>query len=136
MSILVPVTHDRVDQHWRTIAPMLAPAVDRSLGNYNLMDVYLALKNRDMQLWLSKDGDKIEAAGVTRIDIHERFRSCAIPFIGGENRDNWLPFEEKITDWAKTLGCSALDGFFREGWKRVLKDQGWVLGYTFARKWL
>ena len=134
MSQLVGVPHDRVKDVWGLIEHLLVPVSEGSLDNYTVEEYRTDCENRDAQLWLSVKDGEIESCAVTRIDVYRRFKSCAFIAVGGRERDNWLEFESDIAEWAKAQGCTYLDGFFRKGWERVLRDQGWSLGWTFARK--
>jgi len=136
LSVLEGVPYGKIESVWRDIEPLVRSVTDKSLGNYTPEDIYVSLIERDMQLWVSRNDGKIEAICVTRIDVAPNIKTCAIPIIAGSNREHWLDFVDTISAWAKSQGCQALDGFFRDGWKRVLKDQGWSLGWTFARKWI
>lgn len=116
------IPHDQIDNVWGKVAPILQRAVDKSQHDYAIQDIYAALKQRDMQLWVWVENDAIEACCITQIISYPRRRICQMPFIAGNKMKNWLSTEETIVAWAKERGCSQFEGFARDGWLRVLKN--------------
>lgn len=106
---------------WPQVGPMLAEAINRDTGSLGLEDVFKRLVNKYMQLWVYLDGD-IKACCVTQIDNRSSGRVCTLYYLSGGYMNEWLRFEDKLADWAKSHGCVALEGMGRPGWERVLKD--------------
>lgn len=86
-----------------------------------------------MQLWTVWREKELAAIAVTQIKIYPRMKVCAVNFVAGEGRDDWLHFNEVIAEWAKARGCSHFEGYMRKGWERVLGDD-WERCWLTMRK--
>jgi len=140
-STLIGIQSDFIDHWWKVVEPLLAPAIERSLGMLTNDSVYKLLKSKDMQLWISIKDGVTEAAATTQILTYPKVKVLALPLIGGKNRNNWLLFEPTFHEYGKSFGCTYLEGYFRMGWLGVhrKKDGGvlgsdWKAGWVFARK--
>lgn len=119
---LIPISHQDVDKIWPLASEILAPAVARNDG-YELEDVFAALRQSRMQLWLADDGTNVKGAGVTQILTYPRKRTCLLLFIAGVDWDSWRHFLTDIEDWAVRLGCDDFEFIGRRGWlKKGLDD--------------
>lgn len=132
MSDLVLVPIDKVLAVMPDVQPMIEPAINRSDDRWDIWSVIAMLLNGQMQLWLSINDGKPEAAMVTRIIEYPKMRVLSLPFIGGRARENWMHFEEAIIDFGRRNGCAELEGYARKGWLRILK--GWIEGWTYIRR--
>lgn len=121
-----------VDLVWPKVAPILQRAIDRSQKDYELQDIYGLVSTQAMQLWIWYVDGEIEACCVTQIQNYPRRRVCQMPFIAGGKMRDWLSMEAFICEWAKSKGCSQLEGFARDGWLRVLKN--WRKVWTTIRR--
>jgi hypothetical protein len=110
-----------VMQNITEILYLLTPAVDRSRGRYQPGDVIALILQGQFTLWGSVNGDKLEAVCVAQILNFPRARVLGLPFIGGRNMVHWLRFEKEITEWAKSQGCTQIEGYDARGgaWTRV-----------------
>lgn len=83
-------------------------------------------------LWLV-NGDGIECAAVTRLDLTERSKVCTILACGGRGRVRWLHLLNQIEQYAKAEGCTSTRLYGRKGWKRALSDYQ-EIGIVMERK--
>lgn len=123
MAELYGVPSHEVDGVWEAVRPWVAAACLRGIGaGYNETDIYQYLLDRDMQLWLARDGQEIIAVGITEIVNYPRRRICNLTIGTGKRREQWQHFRHIIEVWAKEQGCSHMSCLARNGWRRVFND--------------
>lgn len=132
MSDLYLIPVDKILAVMPDVQPMLQPAIDLSDGRWDLWSVIGGLLSGQMQLWVSLNDGKPEAAMVTRVVDYPKLRVLSLPFLGGSGMRNWLKFEPQIMAFAKAHGCKEMEGYARLGFKRVLK--GWIFSWSFMRR--
>ena len=121
---IVPGNH--VNNVWESVRGFLAPAVKVTNGRYMLYDVYEASKAGTMQLWIAFD-DKNEIIGceVTTITDYPSKRVLTSLFTGGRNIRLWKdPMMAMLVRWAEDNGCTAIEGYGRKGWLKMLDSYG------------
>ena len=113
------------DQVWEKVIPLIDRAIEYADGKYGAEDIYKALKNREMQLWVAftKVG-ALSAFCITKITHYPREKRGAILFASGHNVMEWLPFCKTIQNWARENGCTSMEVYGRRGWKKLLKQYG------------
>lgn len=121
---LVPVDH--IDNVWDSVKDFLIPAVKVTNGRYMLYDVYSALKSANMQLWIAFGEDlKIIGCEVTVITNYPSRRVLTSLFTGGRNISLWKdPMMAVLVRWAEDNECTAIEGYGRKGWLRMLDSYG------------
>jgi hypothetical protein len=112
-----------VDSIWTQIVPLLEKAMAYADGKYSVDDVYRALREKDMQLWIAYLDKKIVAFAITQILIYPQTKRLCVTFMGGEKMSNWLHYLKPITDWAKSNGCEAIEGYSRPGVAKAIKNK-------------
>ena len=127
-STLLLVPRDRVLSIIHQVVPLLEPALARASGRYEIGDIIALCLAEQMQLWVSVYRGTVEAVCVTQINIFPRKKVLGIVFVGGGERDHWMPFGEKIIAWGKEKGCTQVDAYdARHGaWGRIT---GWKERY-------
>ena len=121
---LVPVDH--IDNVWDSVKGFLNPAVKVTNGRYMLYDVYVALKNANMQLWIAF-GEDLEVIGceVTTITNYPSRRVLTSLFTGGRNIRLWKDHMMAVlVRWAEDNECTAIEGCGKKGWLRMLDSYG------------
>lgn len=121
---LVPAGH--VDSVWDLVKDFLAPAVRVTNGRYMLYDVYSAIKAERMQLWIAFD-DQREVIGceVTTITDYPSRRVLTSVFTGGRKIGLWKDeMMGVLVRWAEDNQCTAIEGYGRKGWIRMLDAYG------------
>lgn len=115
---------ERVDAIWPEVSRYLQQALDRTgtSADYGVEDIYKGLKARDYQCWIVVESGDIISAGITQIVIYPKRKILTIPLVGSRKGtlQSWLPYLETLKDYGRAYGCSAIRGWGREGWKKVL----------------
>lgn len=107
---------------WMEIAPRLQSAVDTSRGKLELGDFAALIGADRMQLWLVRNGNKIAGVVVTEVADFPRQVVCRIVACVGVGLHDWIGFIEEIEDWARTVGCGAMQLIARKGYARALRQ--------------
>lgn len=121
---LVPA--DCIDDIWGAIKELLQPAVQVTNGRYMLYDVYAALKAGEMNLWIAFDDSReILGCEVTRITDYPSRRVLTSLFTGGRNIRLWKDdLMGVMVRWAEDNQCTAIEGYGRKGWLKMLDAYG------------
>jgi hypothetical protein len=123
---LICVPPDTVRKVWPRVCDLICEAMRRGglSGYQGVAD--LVLDGRAL-LWLAWDGQTVHAAAVTMLAATEWRKVCEIIACGGKGMrppwgQGWLHLIEKIEDYARAEGCSAVRIVGRKGWQRMLTD--------------
>lgn len=110
---------------WDQAATLLAPAVRRGPGLYELEDVRdLVMRpysgtERGWSLWMLAEKDKMLAAWTTDVKFFPRAKVLAIPFAGGIGFRRYVDLAiGKTEEFAREIGCTRMHGGGRLGWAR------------------
>lgn len=122
-----------IDRAWFLCSPMLGKAM-RKDNPYTLEDYKSGLKSGAFQLWTWIENNKITCCGITCILNYPTKKICSLPIIGGASLKMWKePAQEVIANWAKSNGCSEMEGYaIRKGWLRALPN--WRPVWTTIRR--
>jgi hypothetical protein len=124
---LICVAPDYVEQIWPHVASFVERALIRSKSDYSLDYVYRKLKGNMSLLWVVWNGDRLVACATTEIcSLVDRGRVLVITTCGGRDAKAWLKFLYDLEDYARDEKCDRVRLYGREGWKRALRDQGYV----------
>lgn len=123
MSELIGIHPASLDVVWNEVEPLLERACAVGPPRIGPDDIYDAISDSRMQLWVSING-KIEAACITELVNHPLARVCRVFLCAGEDRENWQHFIRRIEGWALENGCKSMEVPGRKGWKKVLSDYG------------
>ena len=91
-------------------------------------DIYDELVGEHMQLW-AKGG----SAAVTQMIQYPQIKVCEVVLAFGE-MDEILDDVVQIEMWAKDQGCAAVECMGRDGWVRVMMEQGWRKHFAVVGK--
>jgi hypothetical protein len=120
---------DMAGDLWPHVRPMVGAAFDRTdLGRLSDLDTDV-LSGRAL-LWVVAT-DKIEGAGVTRLELTQHSKVCFILAFGGKGPSQELL--STIEQYAKAEGCDSVRWVGRKGWKRKLSDYK-EIGVVMERK--
>lgn len=121
---LVPA--DCIEDIWGAVKDLLQPAVQVTGGRYMLYDVYAALKAGEMNLWIAFGDDRqVVGCEVTRITDYPSRRVLTSLFTGGRNIRLWKdPMMGVMVRWAEDNQCTAIEGYGRKGWLKMLDAYG------------
>jgi hypothetical protein len=128
----VPAT--QVDMVWTPVKHFIQAALDRTEGEMSIDDVYNALIERDMQLWILLDGLHVIGALVTQLLEFPNVKSCRYVAMGGDVHGDFEEITSMIEQWAATQGCQRMEIVGRPGWARALRDFGYHQAYSYVTK--
>jgi len=120
----VPIEY--VDAVWNAVAPLLEGAVRVTSGRYTVYDVYVAVQQSRMQLWIAVQEDQtIVGAQITQITEYPSKRMLASLFTGGSAIRGWRDLMmQQLEDWARANQCAGIEGQGRAGWVKLLERYG------------
>jgi hypothetical protein len=112
------VLSSSIDDVWKDVKPYLEPAIAYANGKYSIDDIYEAIRDRDMQLWVVFDNKGLCSALVTYIGIFPRRKILFISYVGGRDVHSWLPLViENFKAFAKEKDCEQIEALCRPGWE-------------------
>lgn len=110
------------------VRPWLQPFLEEFARKTCLVtaeDVLQQAKNTECQLWSYHDGQKFRGVVVTRIHTTTIGLMCSLWVCIGLDADELMDgVHQEIENWARSIGCYAMEIVGREGWQRKLP------GYT------
>lgn len=119
----IPVTG--LSQVWGEVQPLIAKVIPYTGGRQNEKTLADALLNRDMQLWVIRNGEGIKTAFVTQIvNFPTGLKVAEYIVLGGEDADAWLALQAEVEEWARAQGCYVMQVVGRPGWEKMLKKNG------------
>lgn len=121
------VAHDDLEQVWPIAAPMLAAAVVRSEGRYNMHALFTSLQGKRALLWIVYDARQhVHAAFTTREAQYPCARWLSVDFLGGSGIDRWLTIVcTTLDDYARAADLEGVEMVGRPGWVKPLAASGW-----------
>lgn len=124
MAKAICVDPKEINRIWFQVSHWIKLAMERGdLGRFESVEADVL--NGHALLWLSWNGQSIEAACVTKLDVTESTKACVIVACGGAGR--WSSLITDIERYAQAEGCGAVRIYGRPGWARVLP------GYRVAK---
>lgn len=128
---LCGVHYSVIHEVWEEVYPMLIKTLEYADNKYDIETIYKNLVEREMQLWLVFQSDNILIAYmITQIVQYPTHKRLSNLFVGGSRIFKWLKFLEDIKNWAKSQGCTAIEGYGRPGWERILEKYGYKKIHT------
>ncbi len=118
---LVCIDPARVAEFWPHVRGLILGAIART-GLSHTRDVEASILSGRSLLWITWDGQAIDAAAATEIVANDLGKVCVLVACGGRNRRRWFPMLGKIEVYAKAEGCSCVRILGRRGWARLLKS--------------
>jgi len=128
---LLQVPIDFLPKIWPKVHDILKSAVDQNDG-FVMIDVYYAILNGTMQLWIATDNDKIKGVGVTQLVTYPQKLTCLLLFTAGIDFDHWRHLLTDMERWATLQGCKDLEFYGRRGWLK--KDLDYTPQTVLFRK--
>ena len=130
---LVPIEH--INAVWERLVPMLDPAVAVTNGRYTTYDVYVAAQKSNIQLWIAFEGESIYGLEVTCVTDYPSKRVLTSMFTGGAKLREWrAEMMDVLVRWAKDNQCTAIEGYGRDGWVKMLEPYGVTKGLVMFEK--
>lgn len=121
---LLGVKAEEIDAVWGSVAELIAKALDHGGNRFTLGDIYKALVERDMQLWVAVDrAAEVLGLAITEIRHYPNRKVCAVLICTGRDAKLWLDHVDGIMAWAKAEGCQTFEAWSRKGWARLFKGR-------------
>ena len=120
----VPIEY--VNAVWGAVAPLLEGAVRVTTGRYTVHDVYVAVQQSKMQLWIAvREDQTIVGAQTTQITDYPSKRMLTSMFTGGSAVRGWRDLMMgQLENWARANQCAGIEGEGRAGWIKLLERYG------------
>lgn len=128
----VPIEH--LSFIWPQARGFLVKVIERD-GRCNPADVLALLLAGKAKLWISWDGEAVEAAIVTDMIQYPRIKELRIWLVGGRNLRAWATeARDMLEAYARAHGCGVIVGGMRRGWIRI-GGPGWhETGTAFEKR--
>lgn len=123
-----------IEKYWPEIKGHIETALSHGGICWNAEDIKDMLVKQAAQLWVVLKDKEIRAVCVTRIIQWPQTRTFNVLVLAGENMKDWFHFIEDGMDWARKMGCHAIDAGGRPGFKPWFK--GWDREFVTYRKML
>lgn len=116
---------------WAKVERPIKSALKYGDGKYKSSDIECFLKTHEMQLWviIDKKGT-MKAVIVTQIVSYPQKKVMFFILIHGVKFGDWKHFIDDFTAFAKSHGCTAIEGYGRPGWERKISDIGFTKVHT------
>lgn len=136
LVLLVPV--DWIDTLWDEAAPMLAPAVERSNGRWDMAHLFEALRTGRQNLWAVYTPDRVlKGVMTTEINTYPKCRMVSCQFLGGTDFGDWIdPLLASIEYFAAVAQCDGVECTARHGFWPQFTERGFTRPYTVYEKYL
>ena len=118
----VGIPRQQIPDLWREIERYVCRALERGRGEYLPSDVFDALVRDRMQLWLAVHDVNTDGILVTEIAHYPEYKTCVLRLAAGIDAPEWFPALKTVEEWARNMGCRAMEVYGRAGWKRIMKD--------------
>jgi hypothetical protein len=122
-----------LDDAWEHVKDYIEVAVEQTDGRYTIEDAYTLVKERGYLLWVALGEHEMKGAVITCFLHYPRKKALHIMFLGGAEGRAWKEAMLKMLQrFAKDQSCDIIEASGREGWSRVLKQDGFTpLWHTF-----
>ena len=107
---------------WKQVEPLLMKGMKYDDHSHSGKDLYDAVLEKKMQLWISWNG-YVESAILTQLIDYPNFRVCRWFLAGGKNLHAWLDeMTHQVETWAVANEVKRIELVGRKGWIKKLKD--------------
>ena len=147
MPDLAQVTPDKVDKVWPRLRERIAYGVEKSDGPATVEGLYEKAKSGEWDLHVvieDEADDPVRCVFLTQVyDEMDGRRVCAMRFLTGKNRVEWVWLVEALELWALQNGCDRMEMLVRarfpsngkmRGWVKDLYDYGYRQTHAFLEK--
>lgn len=119
---------------WDQVLPLLQRACDYSAGEFTPETVVMGMGPEGSLRMLALVTDEgVHSIMIVTISIHPNGRKLDCLLTSGEDVDEWMPFEPRMDEWARSLGCIAVRiPRARKGWTRVLSHWAKLSGACYV----
>lgn len=115
-----------VEKLWHLAEPYIKRALDHSAGEISPDDLKRLCMERDVQLWLVREADRVVGAATTEICIYPHRKHCRVITIAGSHFMEWVEqMDAVLSAWSASQGCDALEAHVRRGFVQKLAPLGY-----------
>lgn len=118
---------------WEDIGVLIDRAIIQTGGRFVLDDVYELVLSGAHQLWVAvdEDSEKIVGAVTSQVTVYPQTKKLILHMVGGDQLRLWKrQMLDLLHRWAVDNGCSGVEFWGREGWAKVLAEDGYVRSYV------
>jgi len=110
---------------WEMVEHKILQALKYGDGKFTLQDIFMAIKAKDMQLWVIVDNDDyIHAVAVTQIIYYPSKKVMLFVIVSGVKFDNWVHLLPHFILFAKEHDCDSIEFYGRPGWEKKVEQLG------------
>ena len=125
MTRIIPVAPSDLLVQWRKLAPFVAKAAKRYKKDYDLEDVFEAIRSGKAMLFGIEHGGELMGA-MTVAPVHQpKRKTLVIELVGGKNAKLWYSDTvRQLADTARNAGYDAITSNARHGWRKMASKVG------------
>ncbi len=123
------MTPDQARAEWQRCRHHIEAALARSPGLESIADVERAIAAGTYQAWFGK-----RSAAITEIADYGQKKVLTVVHGGGDMGELLNEMEPMFCAFARAMGCDAIMGTGREGWKRMSEKHGYRFGWLVMVK--
>jgi hypothetical protein len=134
---IILLTPDEAVQYWSTLSTYFEKVIEHGQGESTLTDYLRKVLNNYAQCWaLVSEDYKIVGAGLTEIINYSQHKTLHIIAYSGDDFDSQAKVFSTVEEYAKNMGCKAIEQWGRSGWAKVLPKYvpGFKEAYVVMRK--
>jgi len=124
---LLPIRAELLDDAWRHAEPFVRDAVRRGATVETVEGYRAQCAARTAQLWMMVEHGQAIGCGITAIFTTSHGQTCEVSVASAERVDAITCLIDVVGQWAKDEGCVRLEINGRDGWRRPLKEHGFVV---------
>ena len=99
-------------------------------GRQTVDDILLEIINGSVQLWVADN-----VIFTTRIVDYPQKRMLSVQLCTGYAMESWLkPVLNALEDYAKKMNCAGIEGLGREGWRKILESENFIVSQIVLEK--
>ena len=122
MSRLIGIQAEALPEWYATIEDAFRLMAVKSNGRWEVSDIVRFVANRDMQLWVSMEGDAVEAVLLTEIINYPRKKALRFSACVGRDWQKWSGFHTPIMEWGRENGCDLFEVYAPRKWRACFPE--------------
>ncbi len=132
---LIPIRPENAHLAWKDIEKHIKSGLEYTDGKYKLEDIYDAIIEQSMILWVVYNDERERAIGcvLTETLQYPRIKALSIFLLAGDNFDEIVLAFDELKEYAKSIGCSTIEFYGRPGWEKILKPHSFVKTHIVMR---
>ncbi|MDE2088241.1 MAG: hypothetical protein KGI63_13510 [Xanthomonadaceae bacterium] len=118
-----------------SVEPYLRKMAQESGGRFETGDLFAAIAQRSMVLWVILEGSDILGVGMSQVIVYPRLRAMRLIGMVGHRPRRWmhlLHIVERVS--RENFGCSRMEALHQPGHERLLRTGGWRPWHILSEK--